>query len=196
MQNQELKINNNKFFNADSRRLHIDERRFFLFEKNLRVSALDLRKSAFKMENFELSKNNLFVSSGPHIQTKDHIVKRMWATFFALIPAGVAGVYIFGIGALYVIAISIITALITEFLCQRIRGRNTRFSTEARLSRGYSLPIICRLKFLFSGLRRAIHRAFHRKNMKYGLFRARGVGQKYLCTGHNIAGSARDFMMI
>ncbi|MFH1655085.1 MAG: RnfABCDGE type electron transport complex subunit D [Candidatus Omnitrophota bacterium] len=76
------------------------------------------------MQNQELNQNNLLVSSSPHIQTDDHIVRRMWAVLFALIPAGIAGVYIFGISSLYVICISVLTALVTEWSIQKLRGRN------------------------------------------------------------------------
>jgi electron transport complex protein RnfD len=96
------------------------------------------------MQNQELKLNDLVVSNGPHIQTDDHIVKRMWATFFALIPAGIAGIYIFGLGALYVICISTITALVTEFVFQKIRLRNTTLLDGSALITGilvaYNLP--------------------------------------------------------
>jgi len=96
------------------------------------------------MQNQELNQNNLLVSSGPHIQTDDHIVRRMWATLFALVPAGIAGVYIFGKGALYVICISVITALVAEWSIQRMRGRNTTILDGSALITGillaYNLP--------------------------------------------------------
>jgi len=38
----------------------------------------------------------------------------MWTVSFVLIPAGIAGIFLFGIRSLYIIAVSILTALITE----------------------------------------------------------------------------------
>ena len=68
--------------------------------------------------------DNLVVCCGPHIEADDHIVRRMWATFFALLPAGVAGVYIFGVAAFNIICVSVITAVATEFIFQKLRRRN------------------------------------------------------------------------
>ena len=96
------------------------------------------------MQNQELKPNNLVVSTGPHIQTDDHIIRRMWATFWVLIPAGIAGVYIFGIKSLYIICISVLTALVIEWFCQKIRGRNITILDGSALITGilvaYNLP--------------------------------------------------------
>jgi len=68
-------------------------------------------------------KDNLVVCSGPHIEADDHIVRRMWATLLALLPAGAAGVYIFGIKAFNVICVSVVSAVVTEWVFQKIRKR-------------------------------------------------------------------------
>ncbi|MFC1703947.1 RnfABCDGE type electron transport complex subunit D [Candidatus Omnitrophota bacterium] len=97
------------------------------------------------MSDQEIKVNNLVVSNSPHIQlTSDHIVKRMWATVIALVPAGIAGVYIFGLSSLYVICVSIVTALLTEYACQRVRGKKTTLLDGSALITGillaYNLP--------------------------------------------------------
>ena len=46
----------------------------------------------------------------------------MWRVAAVLLPAGVWGVYVFGPAALWVIALSVGTAVLTEALCQRVRG--------------------------------------------------------------------------
>lgn len=88
--------------------------------------------------------NNLVVGSGPHIEIDDHIVRRMWSTFFALIPAGIAGIYIFGIKAFNVILVSVISALITEWLCQKLQGKKTTVLDGSAMITGlllaYNLP--------------------------------------------------------
>lgn len=97
------------------------------------------------MPNQDLKPNNLVVSSGPHIQIEgDHIIKRMWATVIALLPAGVAGVYIFGLYSLNVIAVSVITAVICESIFQKIfRKKNTILDGSALITGlllAYNLP--------------------------------------------------------
>jgi len=97
------------------------------------------------MPNQDLKLNNLVVSSGPHIQVEgDHIIKRMWATLIALIPAGIAGVYIFGLYSLNVIAVSVITAVICESAFQKIfRKKNTILDGSAIITGlllAYNLP--------------------------------------------------------
>lgn len=87
---------------------------------------------------------NLTVTHAPHIEINDHIVRRMWSTFFALIPAGLAGVYIFGIKSFYIILVSIITALITEWIFQKLQGKPTTILDGSAMITGlllaYNLP--------------------------------------------------------
>jgi electron transport complex protein RnfD len=58
--------------------------------------------------------NSLIVSASPHIRDIESIPRIMWTVVFALIPAGIAGVFTFGYYALYVILLSSITAVTTE----------------------------------------------------------------------------------
>lgn len=57
---------------------------------------------------------SLVVSIGPHIKDRASTKTIMWAVVLSLIPAGIAGVFIFGPNALYVTVISVLTAVITE----------------------------------------------------------------------------------
>lgn len=63
-------------------------------------------------------KDKFFVSFSPHILGKKSVPKLMWRVFFSLIPAGVFGVIIFGLKALWIILLSIIAAILTEGLIQ------------------------------------------------------------------------------
>lgn len=63
------------------------------------------------------------VSSSPHIRAPESTARIMWSVAAALAPAGVWAVYIFGWAAFYVICLSVGTALVTEGLVQRLRGR-------------------------------------------------------------------------
>lgn len=96
------------------------------------------------MPRQELKQYNLEVTVSPHIEIDDHILRRMWETFFALIPAGIAGIYIFGMQSFYIIWVSIAAALFTEWFCQRLQGKKTTVLDGSALITGlllaYNLP--------------------------------------------------------
>src|SRR3989338_2054281 len=91
-----------------------------------------------------MTTDNLIITHAPHIEINDHIIRRMWVTFFALIPAGIAGIYIFGVRSFYIIFISIITALITEWIFQKLRGKDITILDGSVMITGlllaYNLP--------------------------------------------------------
>jgi len=58
--------------------------------------------------------NKLIVSTSPHLHKKESVSQIMWLVVVSLIPTGIAGVFIFGLSALWVILLGIISALITE----------------------------------------------------------------------------------
>ena len=61
------------------------------------------------------------VTSSPHMHSGQSIRKIMWIVFLTLIPSGVWGVYCFGPKALYLIAASIITCILTEAIILKLR---------------------------------------------------------------------------
>ncbi len=61
-------------------------------------------------------KSNLIVSSSPHIHKKASVSRIMWTVAASLIPAGAAGVIIFGLSALWVTLVAIIAAVLTELM--------------------------------------------------------------------------------
>lgn len=63
-------------------------------------------------------KDNLIVSGSPHIHKNASVPKIMWAVVLSLIPAAVAGVIIFGLDALWVTLIAVVTAVLTEWVCE------------------------------------------------------------------------------
>lgn len=63
-------------------------------------------------------KNNLQCSVSPHIHTRETTAKIMWWVAASLIPAGCAGVFIFGLSALWVIILCVLSALLAELLWQ------------------------------------------------------------------------------
>lgn len=60
------------------------------------------------------------VSSNPHIRAKDTTAKIMLTVVVALLPATFFGIYNFGFRAALIIAISVATTVLTEFLFEKI----------------------------------------------------------------------------
>jgi electron transport complex protein RnfD len=61
---------------------------------------------------------NLIISVSPHITSEVDVEKIMWSVIWALIPATIGAGYFFGIRAIIIIIISVITAIFTEYLCK------------------------------------------------------------------------------
>ncbi|MGL5694080.1 MAG: RnfABCDGE type electron transport complex subunit D [Peptostreptococcaceae bacterium] len=61
------------------------------------------------------------VSSSPHISCEESVPRIMWNVNLALLPAALFGVYYFKTSALIVIVVSILSAVLTEYLVQKIR---------------------------------------------------------------------------
>lgn len=61
-------------------------------------------------------KSNLIVSGSPHIHNQESVSRIMWAVVISIIPAGIAGVIIFGLDALWVTLVAIAAAVLTELL--------------------------------------------------------------------------------
>ena len=60
--------------------------------------------------------NNLIVSGSPHIHKQASILRIMWTVVISLIPAGIAGVIIFGLDALWVTMVAVVAAVLTELI--------------------------------------------------------------------------------
>lgn len=68
--------------------------------------------------------NQLTVSIGPHLKDKTTTKQIMWAVTLSLIPAGAAGVFIFGLNALYATAAAVLTAVATEAAILAMRKKD------------------------------------------------------------------------
>ncbi len=62
----------------------------------------------------------LVVSIGPHVHDTESTSKIMWTVNGALLPAALMAVYYFGLPAVWVIAVSIITAVLSEAAVQKM----------------------------------------------------------------------------
>ncbi|MFY9402386.1 MAG: RnfABCDGE type electron transport complex subunit D [Candidatus Omnitrophota bacterium] len=89
-------------------------------------------------------KDNLLVNTAPHLHKKESVQRTMWLVTLSLIPAGLAGVFIFGIKALWSIALSITAAVLTEYILQKLTKRKIAIYDGSAVLTGlllaYNLP--------------------------------------------------------
>ena len=86
----------------------------------------------------------LNVSSAPHIRSRLTTGKVMYDVILALLPASVFGVYLYGLHAFLILAASVVTAVLTEFvfdfLCHRPNTLSDGSAVVTGLLLGLSLP--------------------------------------------------------
>ncbi|MBI4336174.1 MAG: RnfABCDGE type electron transport complex subunit D [Candidatus Omnitrophica bacterium] len=86
----------------------------------------------------------LVVSIGPHIKDKDSTKKIMWAVTLALVPAGAAGIFIFGIKSLFIIISGVLSAVVTEAAICGFRKKEMTIGDGSAVLTGlllaYNLP--------------------------------------------------------
>jgi electron transport complex protein RnfD len=68
----------------------------------------------------KIQENLLTVSPSPHIRSEESISKIMWSVNLALAPAALFAIYNFGLPALRVMLVSIIAAVASEYLVEKI----------------------------------------------------------------------------
>lgn len=88
--------------------------------------------------------DKIIVSGSPHIRTKESSLRIMWMVTLSLVPAGIAGVFIFGYSALWITLLGIISAVITEALLQMITKKKVSLLDGSAFLTGlllaYNLP--------------------------------------------------------
>jgi len=88
--------------------------------------------------------DKLLVSTSPHIYKKDSVGRIMWLVNLSLLPGGIAGVYIFGLDALRVIVLGVVTAVLSEALLQKLTKRKISILDGSAFLTGlllaYNLP--------------------------------------------------------
>lgn len=89
-------------------------------------------------------KNNLITSFSPHLHTRESVSKIMWMVALSLLPAGIAGIIIFGFTALWVIILGVISAVVTEVALQLLTKRKITLLDGSAFLTGlllaYNLP--------------------------------------------------------
>ena len=85
-----------------------------------------------------------YISPSPHIKNTDSIPKNMYAVIFSLVPAGIGACYFFGLHIIWIITISIGSAIITELLCQLLMKRPIQITNGSAILTGlllaYNVP--------------------------------------------------------
>ncbi|MFC1658914.1 RnfABCDGE type electron transport complex subunit D, partial [Candidatus Omnitrophota bacterium] len=88
--------------------------------------------------------NNKLLSVSPHIHKGESISRIMWIVFISLLPSGIAGVFIFGTRALWIIIACIVTAVSSEAIIQLLRRQKITVTDGSACLTGlllaYNLP--------------------------------------------------------
>lgn len=89
--------------------------------------------------------NKLTVSPPPHIHSGVTTRKIMYAVTLSLLPAGIAGVYIFGLSSLKVIIISVVSCVLSELIFLTLRNKDPKIALDGSailtgLLLAYNLP--------------------------------------------------------
>lgn len=83
----------------------------------------------------------LVVSSSPHVRSGADVEKLMWHVNIALLPAVIASGYFFGVKALVIIAVSIVAAVVSEALIQKLMGSDILVSDGSAVVTGLLLAL-------------------------------------------------------
>jgi electron transport complex protein RnfD len=81
----------------------------------------------------------LVVTVSPHIRSEETVSKIMWTVSLSLMPAFIMGVYYFGPKALVVTALCIVGSLFSEWLVEKMAGREVTISDGSAFLTGLLL---------------------------------------------------------
>ncbi|MGN0114360.1 MAG: RnfABCDGE type electron transport complex subunit D, partial [Acutalibacteraceae bacterium] len=88
--------------------------------------------------------NRLVVSSSPHISSPDTVRGIMFDVILALLPAGVAAVWLFGLHALLLILTCVVSCVLAEYITRKIMKRDNTIGDLSAVVTGlllaYNLP--------------------------------------------------------
>jgi electron transport complex protein RnfD len=85
----------------------------------------------------------LVVSIGPHVRAEESTAKIMWTVNAALLPAALMAVYYFGLPALMVIVVSLLTAVLTEAAIQKMLNKEVTVSDGSAFLTGLLIAMNC-----------------------------------------------------
>lgn len=84
---------------------------------------------------------SLILSSAPHIRTANSTQRLMLNVVIALLPCVVAGVYYFGVDAAIVLAVAVASAVLAEFVWQKLTRKGTSLSDFSAVITGLLLGL-------------------------------------------------------
>ena len=88
--------------------------------------------------------SKLIVPSSPHLHSRESVSRIMWTVICCLIPAGTAGVIIFGLPALWTTILAVVSAVFCEWLIQVLTKRKISVFDGSAILTGlllaYNLP--------------------------------------------------------
>ena len=91
----------------------------------------------------------------PHIRTAETVESVMYSVVIALIPAFAMAVYTFGVRALILTAVSVLTCILTEYLCQKALKRDIEAFDGSAILTGilfsFVVPAIMPLQYVVVG---------------------------------------------
>ena len=131
--------------------------------------------------------DKLYVSPSPHLRQGDTTRKLMGDVIIALIPAVLASGIIFGYQSLIVMAVSVLSCVVLEYICRKVMKRDNTVTDLSAVVTGillaFNLPVSIPLWMVFFG---AVVAIVVVKQM-FG-----GIGQNFV----NPALTARIVMMV
>jgi Na+-translocating ferredoxin:NAD+ oxidoreductase subunit D len=93
------------------------------------------------MAEININDKLLSVSTSPHLRADDSIAKIMWTVNIALAPAALFGAYWFGMNALMIMIAGIISAVVFEYLVQKIRKKTVTINDGSAFLTGLLLAM-------------------------------------------------------
>ena len=91
----------------------------------------------------DMQEIKLTVASSPHVRCNETIPKIMWNVVAALVPAAAFGVYYFGVNALVIIIVAIVSAVIFEFLWEKAMHKRITITDGSAVITGLLLAMTC-----------------------------------------------------
>ncbi|MGM5484292.1 MAG: RnfABCDGE type electron transport complex subunit D [Nanobdellota archaeon] len=82
------------------------------------------------------------ISDNPHMKGKENVRSIMWYVVLALLPVVFASVYFFGMSAVKIISVSIVTAVLTEFTIQKLAGKKVTIQDGSAVLTGLLLALV------------------------------------------------------
>ena len=85
---------------------------------------------------------SLILSSAPHVRSKDNTQRLMLNVIISLLPCVAAGVYYFGLKAVLVLAVSVVSAVAAEYVWQFLGHKKIRVNDLSAVVTGLLLGLI------------------------------------------------------